>query len=156
MACANAAGHTASRRPTAARGRFVAAQPHGCICRYEQAFTRVLSLSSLEMVEWLIAQLDSRVIMLARPLPVSQIVLISLIQQLGFQLTRHTTMKLTWLRDALVVLDASDPLIVQHKDMILHGLKQNLDALPPAMPSESWVANPLYRGICGLLMGFLQ
>ena len=44
----------------------------------------------------------------------------ALIQQLGCRLQQHTTLKLLWLRNALFVLDASDPLIVQHKRRDLH------------------------------------
>jgi len=120
--------------------------------QYEQAFTKVLSVSSLELVEWLCNSLDSRTI-LATPLPVSQVVLISLIQQLGFQLKQHTVNKLTWLRDALLVLDGNDPLIAQHKTAILTQLQTNLQSMVAA--DGRWTQDTLHRSTLRLLNNFI-
>lgn len=44
--------------------------------------------------------MDPHAVFSMRPLPISQYVLLSLIQQLGFDLTKDTELKLNWLREA--------------------------------------------------------
>lgn len=60
-------------------------------------------------------------------LPISQYVLLSLIQQLGFDITKDTSLKLQWLREAALVLDLNDPVISTHAPTILTKLLHNLE-----------------------------
>lgn len=61
---------------------------------------KALSARNVQLITWLCSKMDPHAIFSMRPLPLSQYVLLSLIQQLGFDLTRDTELKLTWLREA--------------------------------------------------------
>lgn len=60
------------------------------------------------------------------PLPLSQGVLLSLVQQLGCDLDKDTTRKLSWIREAALALNPDDPLLAPHMRPFLHQLHQNL------------------------------
>lgn len=62
--------------------------PSACVaaCRYEEAFGKVLDMSDVGRVTWLCQQLDPAQVLNQEPLPLSQSVLLSLMQQLGSQL----------------------------------------------------------------------
>jgi hypothetical protein len=53
--------------------------------------------------------------------------MISLIQQLGFELHEETDLKLAWLRDALFSLPASESEISHLVPKVLNFLSRNLD-----------------------------
>ena len=55
-------------------------------CRYEEAFAKVLDMSDVDRVTWVCQQLDPAQLLAQEPLPLSQSVLLSLMQQLGSQL----------------------------------------------------------------------
>lgn len=55
-------------------------------CRYEEAFAKALDMSDVDRVTWLCQQLDPIQLLNQEPLPLSQSVLLSLMQQLGSQL----------------------------------------------------------------------
>ena len=57
-------------------------------CRYEEAFGRVLDMADVGRVTWLCQQLDAAELLNQEPLPLSQSVLLSLMQQLGSDLAR--------------------------------------------------------------------
>jgi hypothetical protein len=74
----------------------------GCL-RYEEAFNYALSLENVDTVAWLCGQLEPG--MLAEePCPLSQGVLLALLQQLGFDLSKDPLPKLAWIRDAALAL----------------------------------------------------
>ena len=54
--------------------------------RYEDAFGKVLDMSDVDRVTWLCQQLDPAQLLSQEPLPLSQSILLSLMQQLGSQL----------------------------------------------------------------------
>ena len=56
--------------------------------RYEEAFQRVLNLEDISMVAWLCSQLDPGSILSQSPPVLSQLTLLSLIQQLGTDLLK--------------------------------------------------------------------
>ena len=55
-------------------------------CRYEEVFAKALDMSDVDRVTWLCQQLDPIQLLNQEPLPLSQSVLLSLMQQLGSQL----------------------------------------------------------------------
>ena len=56
--------------------------------RYEEAFGRVLDMADVSRVTWLCKQLDATQLLSQEPLPLSQSVLLSLMQQLGSDLSK--------------------------------------------------------------------
>jgi len=57
-------------------------------CRYEEAFGRVLDMADVSRVTWMCQQLDPAQLLNMEPLPLSQSVLLSLMQQLGSDLSK--------------------------------------------------------------------
>lgn len=53
------------------------------------------------------------------PLPLSHMVLLSLINQLGFDLTKEPVTKMTWLREAALSLNPQDPIVAPHAKAVL-------------------------------------
>ena len=92
--------------------------------QYEAAFTRALSLGKVPPVTWLCSQLDP--IPLLHPANpahrLSPAVLLSLIQQLGFNLKDEVELKLGWIKECLVVLDRTDHIIRPHVPDVLRGV----------------------------------
>eukprot|EP00871_Galdieria_phlegrea_P002759 jgi/Galph1/3484/GphlegSOOS_G2121.1 len=96
---------------------------------YEGAFLLALGASNLDIVEWLCMKLDVRELFQAEEIPLSQVTLLSLVQQLGFDLKRETEMKIEWLREVLLLLETSDDMIQDYLGDTLSMLGQNLEDL---------------------------
>mmetsp|Transcript_43107 Transcript_43107/g.71781 ORF Transcript_43107/g.71781 Transcript_43107/m.71781 type:complete len:1471 (+) Transcript_43107:67-4479(+) len=94
--------------------------------RYQEAFLQVLSSSDLDLLSWLCNALQAHSILAISPLPISQPVLLSLIQQLSADLSLEPLLKFTWLRDACIALDTREPSIATYVPGILHELQNNL------------------------------
>eukprot|EP01018_Ginkgo_biloba_P013901 Gb_28448 [translate_table: standard] len=95
-------------------------------CKFEQAFHKALQMSDVAIVSWLSHQVDPSSLFSKVPLPLSQGVLLSLVQQLGCDLGKDTTHKLVWIREAALALNPNDPLLAPHMRPILEQLYQNL------------------------------
>eukprot|EP01097_Dermamoeba_algensis_P000421 TRINITY_DN1146_c0_g2_i1.p1 TRINITY_DN1146_c0_g2~~TRINITY_DN1146_c0_g2_i1.p1 ORF type:complete len:206 (-),score=54.22 TRINITY_DN1146_c0_g2_i1:189-806(-) len=95
--------------------------------KYEQAFDTALSASNLDLVTWLCSQVNPGVVFSSTPPVLSQAVLLSLMQQLGVDLTRDTAMKLHWLREAALALNPPDVLVQNHGPAVLSILLHNLE-----------------------------
>lgn len=89
--------------------------------RYEEAFTKALSLSDVSTVTWLCGQLDPAILS-QEPAAVSQGVLLSLLQQLGSELASLPAAVLPWIREAALALDPQDPVLAGHMRAILDEL----------------------------------
>jgi WD40 repeat protein len=109
---------------------------------YEDAFTKALRANDLEIVAWLCSRVAPQKIFGKSPLPLSQVVLISLVQQLSCDLNKATSMKLNWLKDILLVLDPMDQTISEHVTTILTTLSTALDELASTCGD---VANPCFN-----------
>ncbi|CAM6073454.1 unnamed protein product [Sphagnum tenellum] len=94
--------------------------------KLEEAFNKALSLSNVAIVSWLCMQLDEAVVFSTVPLPLSQGVVLSLVQQLGCDLSNDTGRKLSWIREAALVLNPNDPVLAPHMRPFLEQLYQNL------------------------------
>jgi len=70
---------------------------------YESAFTTVLSEQNLELVSWIISTVDPDIIFSQKPPALSQHVLISLIQQLGYDLS--TNIQKNWIGCNILLLN---------------------------------------------------
>ncbi|XP_009602017.1 enhancer of mRNA-decapping protein 4-like [Nicotiana tomentosiformis] len=107
--------------------------------KYEEAFTAALQRSDVSIVAWLCSQVDLPGILSMNPLPLSQGVLISLLQQLACDVSSETARKLSWMRDVLTAINPTDPMIAVHVRPIFEQVYQILihhRNLPTTTPAE--------------------
>ncbi|CAI9760354.1 unnamed protein product [Fraxinus pennsylvanica] len=95
--------------------------------KYEEAFTAALQRSDVSIVSWLCSQVDLQGILSTNPLPLSQGVLISLLQQLAYDISKETHKKLPWMREVLLAINPTDPMIVVHARPIIEQVYQILN-----------------------------
>ena len=89
------------------------------------AFWTVLSAANLNLVEWLCEHASSE----APETVVSkltQMVILSLAQQLGSNLKTKTKLKLAWIKAACLSLDTSDESIKSHIPKVLGNVQESL------------------------------
>lgn len=89
---------------------------------FEAAFREVLSLQDLSLLTWLLGKVDPNELLKKKPLPLSQVVLLSLLSQLGSDLHCDTDLKLTWIRQAAPMLQLDHETIAAHVRGVLEGL----------------------------------
>ncbi|CAN4097145.1 unnamed protein product [Withania somnifera] len=105
--------------------------------KYEEAFIAALHRSDVSVVSWLCLQVDLPGILSMNPLPLSQGVLLSLLQQVACDITNDTTRKLSWMRDVLSAINPADPMIIMHVPPIFEQVNQILNhhrSLPTTTP----------------------
>jgi hypothetical protein len=97
--------------------------------QFEPAFVVALSSGRLELVTWICSRLNPAELFSGSPLRLSSPVVLSLIQQLSFQLASRSssTMALSWLQHALMSLDSKDPAISGHVGGVMTELIRQLD-----------------------------
>lgn len=95
--------------------------------KYEEAFTAALQRSDVSIVSWLCSQVELQLIMSMNPLPLSQGVLLSLLQQLSCDISKETPRKLSWMRDVLSAINPTDPMIAVHVRPIFEQVYQILN-----------------------------
>mmetsp|Transcript_7379 Transcript_7379/g.16830 ORF Transcript_7379/g.16830 Transcript_7379/m.16830 type:complete len:114 (+) Transcript_7379:1-342(+) len=86
-------------------------------------------MSDLKLVTWLCQSLDPRHVFAKRPRALSGPVVLSLVQQLGFDMKSDAALKVAWLRDACASLDPKDPVLGHHVVAILRDLQLKLAAI---------------------------
>ncbi|KAK4723340.1 hypothetical protein R3W88_026119 [Solanum pinnatisectum] len=107
--------------------------------KYEEAFTTALHRTDVSIVSWLCLQVDLSGILSMNPLPLSQGVLLSLLQQVACDITNETSRKLSWMRDVVSAINPTDPVIVLHVRPIFDQVYQILNhhrTLPTTTPAE--------------------
>ncbi|KAK9002371.1 hypothetical protein V6N11_025054 [Hibiscus sabdariffa] len=82
--------------------------------KYEEAFTIALQRSDLSIVAWVCSQVDLRTILSTNPFPLSQGVLLSLLQQLACDINKDTPRKLAWMVDVATAINPGDHMIAMH------------------------------------------
>ncbi|KAI3703760.1 hypothetical protein L1987_73955 [Smallanthus sonchifolius] len=82
--------------------------------KYEEAFTAALQRSDVWIVSWLCSQVDLQGLLASNPLPLSQGVLLSLLQQLACDIGNDTVKKLGWMMDVVMAIKPSDGMIAMH------------------------------------------
>ncbi|KAL2945022.1 Enhancer of mRNA-decapping protein 4 [Bienertia sinuspersici] len=95
--------------------------------KYEEAFTAALQRSDVFIVSWLCSQVDLQRLLSTIPLPLSQGVLLSLLQQLSCDITKDTSRKLAWMTDVAACIIPHDPMIAVHVRPILEQVYQILN-----------------------------
>ncbi|KAF7660134.1 hypothetical protein LDENG_00287480 [Lucifuga dentata] len=93
-----------------------------------QAFQQALSATDLNLVLYVCETIDSQQVFGQHPCPLSQPVLLSLIQQLSSNLTTRSELKISYLEDAVMNLDHGDPLTRDHMAAILAQVRPKLFA----------------------------
>ncbi|URD92432.1 WD domain, G-beta repeat domain containing protein [Musa troglodytarum] len=123
--------------------------------KYEEAFTMALQRSDVSIVSWLCTQVDLRAICSAVPLPLSQGVLLALLQQLACDLSNETSRKVGWMTDVAVAINPTDPMITMHVRPIFEQVYSMLGhqrALPTTTASEATNIRLLTHVINSVLM----
>ncbi|KAF9608068.1 hypothetical protein IFM89_005983 [Coptis chinensis] len=90
--------------------------------KFGEAFTGALQRSDVSIVSWLCSQGILGMV----PLPLSQGVLLALLQQLACDISNDTSQKLTWMREAVVAINPADPMIAVHVRPIFEQVYQRL------------------------------
>ncbi|CAK9148903.1 unnamed protein product [Ilex paraguariensis] len=124
-------------------------------CKYDEAFTAALHRSDVSIVSWLCSQVDLQRILSTNPLPLSQGVLLSLLQQLSCDISKDTPRKLSWMRDTVVAINPSDPIVAMHVRPIFEQVYQILNhhlSLPTATSGEVSSARVVIHIINSMLM----
>lgn len=96
--------------------------------RYEEAFSKALSMQDVGIVGWLCSQADAATVLSSTPPALSQMVLLSLVQQLAADIANNTANKLQWIREAALALNPQDPLLVPHLRPVLEQVHAALAA----------------------------
>lgn len=102
-----------------------------------QAFQQALSATDLNLVLYVCETIDSQQVFGQHPCSLSQPVLLSLIQQLSSNLTTRSELKISYLEDALMNLDHSDPLTRDHMASVLAQVRPKLFAFLQQDPSSA-------------------
>ncbi|XP_037622651.1 enhancer of mRNA-decapping protein 4 isoform X2 [Sebastes umbrosus] len=93
-----------------------------------QAFQQALSATDLNLVLYVCETIDSQQVFGQHACPLSQPVLLSLIQQLSSNLTTRSELKISYLEDAVMNLDHGDPLTRDHMSSVLAQVRPKLFA----------------------------
>ncbi|CAK7323379.1 unnamed protein product [Dovyalis caffra] len=120
--------------PTKELSRLIAEQ------KYEEAFTVALHRSDVSIVSWLCSQVDLQRLLSMSPLPLSQGVLLALLQQLACDISNETSRKLGWMTDVAAAINPVDPMIAVHVRPIFDQVNQiviNQRSLPSTSSSEA-------------------
>ncbi|XP_068117872.1 enhancer of mRNA-decapping protein 4 isoform X2 [Hyperolius riggenbachi] len=91
-----------------------------------QAFQQALTASDLNLILYVCESVDTQQVFGQQPCPLTQPVLLSLIQQLSFDLGAQTELKISYLEEALMHLDNSDPVTRDHMGPVMNQVRQRL------------------------------
>ncbi|XP_075366442.1 enhancer of mRNA-decapping protein 4 isoform X3 [Mycteria americana] len=91
-----------------------------------QAFQQALTAADLNLVLYVCETVDTQQVFGQQPCPLSQPVLLSLIQQLSSDLGTRTELKLNYLEEAVMHLDHSDPITRDHMGSVMNQVRQKL------------------------------
>ncbi|XP_005152472.1 enhancer of mRNA-decapping protein 4 [Melopsittacus undulatus] len=94
--------------------------------RLNQAFQQALTAADLNLVLYVCETVDTEQVFGQHPCPLSQPVLLSLIQQLSSDLGTRTELKLNYLEEAVMHLDHSDPITRDHMGSVMNQVRQKL------------------------------
>uniref|UniRef100_A0A6U0K970 Enhancer of mRNA-decapping protein 4 C-terminal domain-containing protein n=1 Tax=Percolomonas cosmopolitus TaxID=63605 RepID=A0A6U0K970_9EUKA len=104
---------------------------------YEQAFARVLSVHDADFVLWTCKQANPDDIFEKEPVPLSQAVILSLMQQISFDFSKDVNMKLDWIQKAALALNPQDSTIAHHVLPVLGHVHQQILNAAPNHPQQA-------------------
>ncbi|XP_028906731.1 enhancer of mRNA-decapping protein 4 [Ornithorhynchus anatinus] len=99
-----------------------------------QAFQQALTAADLNLVLYVCETVDPHQVFGQPPCPLSQPVLLSLIQQLSSDLGTRTELKISYLEEAVMHLDNADPITRDHMGLVLTQVRQKLCQFLQAEP----------------------
>lgn len=102
-----------------------------------QAFQQALTAADLNLVLYVCETVDPAQVFGQPPCPLSQPVLLSLIQQLASDLGTRSDLKLSYLEEAVMHLDHSDPITRDHMGSVMAQVRQKLFQFLQADPHNS-------------------
>nr|XP_020666642.1 enhancer of mRNA-decapping protein 4 isoform X1 [Pogona vitticeps] len=102
-----------------------------------QAFQQALTAADLNLVLYVCETMDPQQVFGQHPCPLSQPVLLSLIQQLSSDLGARTELKLNYLEEAVMHLDQSDPITRDHMGSVMNQVRQKLFQFLQTEPHNS-------------------
>ncbi|XP_067409138.1 enhancer of mRNA-decapping protein 4 [Emydura macquarii macquarii] len=105
--------------------------------RLNQAFQQALTAADLNLVLYVCETVDPQQVFGQHPCPLSQPVLLSLIQQLSSDLGTRTELKLNYLEEAVMHLDHSDPITRDHMGSVMNQVRQKLFQFLQAEPHNA-------------------
>ncbi|RMX51313.1 hypothetical protein pdam_00004685 [Pocillopora damicornis] len=111
-----------------------------------EAFQEALTAGDLNIVMYVCENVDPEKVFSQSPCPLSQPVLLSLIQQLSVDLAMYTDLKHKYIEEALMALDARDAITREHMPGVLEGLCQQLQT------TINEASGPMQRSLKMLLM----
>ena len=85
--------------------------------KYDEALMKALGAQDLELVTWLCGKVEPSIMHDSEPL--SQTVLVCLLQQLGAELQTDTAMKVSWLKEIALNLDQNSAEIAAHAPQVV-------------------------------------
>ncbi|KAL1204879.1 Varicose-related protein [Cardamine amara subsp. amara] len=132
--------------PTAELSRLISER------KYEESFTSALQRSDVSIVSWLCSQVDLRGLLAMNPLPLSQGVLLSLLQQLACDISKDTSRKLAWMTDVVTAINPSDQMIAVHARPIFEQVYQILHHQRSAPGSDVAAVRLIMHVINSMLM----
>ncbi|KAG2386953.1 hypothetical protein C9374_001988 [Naegleria lovaniensis] len=88
--------------------------------RYQEAFTIVLEKTDLNLLVWICTIIDPCIFEVECPF--SQPVLLALVQQLGYDITEQTFVKLAWLEKIVVHINPLDSSIIENAHTIIEKI----------------------------------
>ncbi|KAI3755948.1 hypothetical protein L1987_55758 [Smallanthus sonchifolius] len=107
--------------------------------KYEEAFTAALQRSDVRIVSWLCSQVDLQGLLTSNYMPLSQGVLLSLLQQLACDIGNDASKKLGWMMDVVVAIKPSDAMIAMHVQPIfdqVYSILNHQTSVPTTSVSE--------------------
>ncbi|KAM1998432.1 hypothetical protein ACFX1R_006817 [Malus domestica] len=123
--------------------------------KYEEAFTVALQRSDVTIVSWLCHQVDLRGILLSNPVPLSQGVLLSLLQQLACDISNDTPRKVAWMTDVAGAINPANQMIAMHVRPIfeqVYNILHHQHALPTVSSAEHTSIRLLMHVINSMMM----
>ncbi|ESQ48693.1 hypothetical protein EUTSA_v10019903mg [Eutrema salsugineum] len=120
--------------------------------KYEESFTSALQRSDVSIVSWLCSQVDLHKLLAMSPLPLSQGVLLSLLQQLACDINKDTSLKLGWMTDVVAAINPSDQVIAVHARPIFEQVYQILHHHRNASGSDASAIRLIVHVINSMLM----
>ncbi|VVA97476.1 unnamed protein product [Arabis nemorensis] len=121
--------------------------------KYEESFTSALHRSDVSIVSWLCSRVDLRGLLAMNPLPLSQGVLMSLLQQLACDISKDTSRKLAWMTDVVAAINPSDQIIAVHARPIFEQVYQILHHHSNSPGSDVSAIRLIMHVINSMLMG---
>ena len=100
---------------------------------YEAAFSKALGLQDLSLVSWLCSNVDAPSVLSCTPPALSQMVLLSLLQQLGADLASNTSNKISWIREVAMCINPADHSIAAHIKLVLEQVHESLQGILPTL-----------------------